>query len=104
MLVLGVCSELALWGENKINKVGEGRKKKRRREKSLWLRKWRRDGSAIRAVCEHALVPRNEHGPAFLRRLDGFGGCLLERTRAHRETLCYLKSAMSPGRGNRRSS
>lgn len=39
MLVLGVFSELALWGENKINKVGEGRKKKRRRGKKFMAEK-----------------------------------------------------------------
>lgn len=77
MRVLSVCFELVLWGGNKISKVGEGRKKERRREIKIgWLRKWGRDGSALRAVCERALVSGNEHG------LDGYGGSLLERAKA----------------------
>lgn len=42
-------------------------------------------------MCERALVPRNEHGPAFLRGLDGFGGCLLKE-QGHTEKHCVISS------------
>ena len=75
----------------------EGRKQKRRREIKIGrLRKWRRDGCAIRAVCEHALVSGNEHGPAFVDLRATVAGYWKEQRLAEKHCLissqkCHLE-------------